>query len=81
MRMKASFEGINVGPDDVIVVRPHDVSMMVDAKRVWEICKQAFPDNKLLVLRPDCDLHKYDKEEFMKFWENVKNEIEGSITE
>ena len=41
MRMKASFEGINAGPDDVIVVRPHDVSMMVDAKRVWEICKQA----------------------------------------
>lgn len=80
MRMKASFEGINAGPDDVIVVRPNDVTMM-NAKRVWEICKQAFPDNKLLVLRPDCELHKYDKEEFMKFWENVKNEIEGSITE
>ena len=81
MRLKASFKGINAGPDDVIVVRPNNVELMMDAKRIWEVCKQAFPNNKILVLRPDCDLEKYDKEQFMKFWEDVKNNIEGSITE
>lgn len=81
MRMKASFEGINVGPDDIVVVRPHNIELSYDAKEVWDVVKQAFPDNRVLILRPDCDLQKYDKEKFMEFWENVKNNIEGSITE
>lgn len=81
MRLKMSFEGIGVEPGDVVLIRPHGDIDADTAQQIWKECKHIFPNNDVLILRPDCELQKYNKNEFMKFWNEVKNKIEGSATE
>jgi len=76
MRLKLAFEGHNVKPEDIVVVRPDHKVTLFDAKKVWEECKRAFPDNEVLILLPDYELKSYNKEDFLRFWENVKKKIE-----
>lgn len=78
MRIKMSFEGKEVKPGDVIVVRPKELISAWDAKEAYDTVKDAFPDHQVVILPPDYYLETYDKENFKKFLDNQRKIVEGN---
>ncbi len=83
MRIKLSYEGKEVNPGDIVVVRPKQLISAWQAKEVFETTKKAFPDHHVVILPPDYYLETYDKEEFAKFLDHQRRFLENneSITE
>lgn len=76
MRLKISYFGVNAKPGDVIVVKPNDLITRQTAKEVCEVTKKAFPDNKVVVMLPDYLVKNYNKEEFLKFLDELRDMVE-----
>lgn len=81
MRLKVSFEGMEVKPSDTVVIRPNELIMQHEAQKLYEISKKAFPNNNVVILLPDYSIKTYDKERFLEFLESLKKMVEGSTTE
>lgn len=78
MRIKMSFEGKEVKPGDVVVVRTKALVSAWDAKEAYDTVKDAFPDHHVVILPPDYYLETYNKEEFKKFLDNQRKIVEGN---
>ena len=74
-RLKLSFEGMKVGPNDVVVIRPREDYHLFQAKELYESIKKSFPNNEVVIIRKDDSLDAYDKERFIEFLENLKKKI------
>lgn len=68
---------MKVEPGEVVVLRPPKDTVMDIAKELYEVGKKAFPDNRVVIFRPDCEVKNYDKEEFLTFLETLKRQVEG----
>ena len=77
MRIKMSFEGKEVKPGDVVVVRPKELISAREAKDTYNTVRKAFPDHQVVILPPDYYLETYNKEEFKKFLDNQRKFVEG----
>ena len=81
MRMKVSFEGMEVKPGDVVVIRPQTVEPQYRIKDLYDTAKLAFPNHLVVIMFPEYEIKTYDKNEFMEFLESLKKLVEGSKTE
>ena len=81
MRLKVSFEGIEVKPDDTVVIRPNELIIQHEAQKLYEVSKKAFPNNNVVILLPGYSIKTYNKKEFLEFLESLKKMVEGSKTE
>jgi len=67
MRIKLSFEGKEIKPDDVVIVRPRELISAREAKNISDMVKNAFPDNHCIILPPDYYLETMDKTTYQIF--------------
>lgn len=75
-RLKVAFEGILPGKGDVVVVQPKSLIRQDKAKELYDICKESFPDNKVVILLPESSIKTYDKDEFLKFLDSLRKMVE-----
>lgn len=80
MRLKVTFEGVEVRDGDVVVVRPSSLIPRCDAKELYDIAQKAFPNNHVVVLLPEYSIKTYDKEAFLEFLESLRKLVEGNTT-
>ena len=77
-RLKVSYEGIDPVPGHVIILKPQDIIYHFDALKLLEVSRKAFPDNHVVIL-PNCDVIKVDKEQFIKFLDQQKKWAEENL--
>lgn len=70
MRIKLSFEGKEIKPDDVVIVRPRELISAREAQNVSNMVQKAFPDNHTIILPPDYYLETMDKDIYKNFLEH-----------
>lgn len=75
MRQKISFEGVDPKKGQVIVAKaekPVSVDELIYARNILQ---EAFPNNKVVVLQSNMNLHYLTKESFVEFIENMKSYV------
>ena len=78
MRLKVFYEGVDVKPGDVVVVRPErELVTASEAQELHKITQNAFPDNRVVIIWADSHIQKYDKESFLAFLDTLKRQMEG----
>lgn len=78
MRLKVFYEGVNVKPGDVVVVRPErELVTASEAQELHRITQNAFPDNRVVIIWADSYIQKYDRESFLTFLDTLKRQTEG----
>lgn len=82
MRLKVFYEGVDVKPGEIVVVRPEREHITAsEAKELHEITQRAFPDNRVVIIWADAHIQKYDRESFLAFLDTLKRQMEGEQNE
>ena len=80
-KLKVFYEGIDIKPDDVIIVRPKEIVDIETLKELHRVTRLAFKGHKVLVLSPDVTFSVYDKKTVLEFLDQIRRNIEGRNTE
>ena len=75
-RLKVVFQGLLPKTGEVVVVQPEKIIPQNEAKELYNICHKAFPENKVVILLPKANIISYDKEEFLKFLDSLRELVE-----